>query len=279
MTVLKCVIRSTFNSENHSSIARSLLKYKIMQASCGANHAAILTDGGLLYTFGTGDGGKLGHGDTTSYVTPRLVESLASDIVIEVACGYWHTMAIVLVPPLLKGGFVYTWGSGRCGQLGQGGTQVSLRPGLVRDLLVTHVVVKKICAGMFHNVVLSVDDIVFTWGSNVNGCLGRPTELDAFDEAFCAVPGNIEGMKGFIGRVCSIACGKEYTLVTTKPYTGPNREELERRADEEAKRNAAIARAQVNEEQRLEALEKEMEDEIASFIISYLNEQHLTPPR
>ena len=265
---------STFQTENHSSIARALAKYQVVQASCGANHAAILTTGGQVFTFGSGDGGKLGHGDNTSHVTPRLVQALANDVVIQVACGCWHTLALVLVPPLIKGGFVYSWGSGRVGQLGQGAVQYSPLPTLIRDLLVTHVVVKKMYAGMFHNAVLSAEDQVYTWGSNVNGCLGRPEELDENPEPFCVVPGRIEGLQDFVGRVCSVACGKEFTLVATKPYTGLNRQELELREEEEAERLIAIARGRAAEEKKLEKLQKQMESQIAEFMVTQLNQQH-----
>lgn len=60
---------------------------------------------------------RLGHGDTTSYVTPKLVEALRDDVILDLSCACWHSVAVVLVPPLLKGGVVYTWGSGRVGQV------------------------------------------------------------------------------------------------------------------------------------------------------------------
>lgn len=85
---------------------------------------------------------------------------------------------------------------------------------------------------MYHNVALSVDDEVrrgftslstvslgnecatcsprycqvFTWGSNINGCLGRPEELAGLEELFCAVPARVEGMDSFVGRPCSSKC-------------------------------------------------------------------------
>lgn len=49
---------------------------------------------------------RLGHGDTTSYVNPKLIEALKDDIIFELSCGCWHTVAVVLIPPLLKGGLV-----------------------------------------------------------------------------------------------------------------------------------------------------------------------------
>jgi hypothetical protein len=95
--------------------------------------------------------------------------------------------------------------------------------------MTTHALIKKVCAGMYHNVALSVDDEVrlrrrcrtrisivltpltrmeqvFTWGSNTNGCLGRPEELGDLEENFCAVPGRVEGMEDFVGRPCSSVC-------------------------------------------------------------------------
>ncbi|KAG3116771.1 hypothetical protein PI124_g4708 [Phytophthora idaei] len=233
---------ATYNTSDHSSLARSIAKLRVTQITCGAMHAGLVTSDGQAYTWGSGDGGRLGHGDNTSYVNPTLVEALKTDIIVELACACWHTVAVVLIPPLLKGGVVYTWGSGRLGQLAQGGKQISTLPGLVTDFLTTHALIKKVCAGMYHNVALSVDDEVFTWGSNMNGCLGRPEELGELEENFCAVPGRVEGMEDFVGRPCSIAAGREFTLIATKPYIGPSREELERRKQEQLQQVESIDR-------------------------------------
>ncbi|KAG2822014.1 hypothetical protein PC116_g10639 [Phytophthora cactorum] len=233
---------ATYNTSDHSSLARSIAKLRVTQITCGAMHAGLVTSDGQAYTWGSGDGGRLGHGDNTSYVNPTLVEALKTDIIVELACACWHTVAVVLIPPLLKGGVVYTWGSGRLGQLAQGGKQISTLPGLVTDFLTTHALIKKVCAGMYHNVALSVDDEVFTWGSNMNGCLGRPEELGELEENFCAVPGRVEGMEDFVGRPCSIAAGREFTLIATKPYIGPSREEQERRKQEQLQQVESIDR-------------------------------------
>ncbi|ETI56068.1 hypothetical protein, variant 2 [Phytophthora nicotianae CJ01A1] len=233
---------ATYNTNDHSSLARNIAKLRVTQITCGAMHAGLVTSDGQAYTWGSGDGGRLGHGDNTSYVNPKLVEALKTDIIVELACACWHTVAVVLIPPLLKGGVVYTWGSGRLGQLAQGGKQISTLPGLVTDFLTTHALIKKVCAGMYHNVALSVDDEVFTWGSNMNGCLGRPEELGDLEENFCAVPGRVEGMEDFVGRPCSIAAGREFTLIATKPYIGPSREELERRKQEQMQQAESIDR-------------------------------------
>jgi alpha-tubulin suppressor-like RCC1 family protein len=51
---------------------------------------------------------------------PVEVTSLRGKVVLQVAAGAWHSAALVLIPPYLKGGWVYTWGTGLYGQLGHG---------------------------------------------------------------------------------------------------------------------------------------------------------------
>ncbi|OQR84642.1 hypothetical protein ACHHYP_13123 [Achlya hypogyna] len=265
---------SMYNSSDHSALSRNLRKHRVVQICCGAMHAAIVNDNGQMYTWGSGDGGRLGHGDLAMQVTPRLVEALAKDIVFQIACGCWHTAAIVLVPPLLKGGFVYTWGTGRYGQLAQGGQQMVPTPGLVRDFLMQSVFIKRICAGMYHNVALSVDDEVYTWGSNVNGCLGRPDEMSTNPESFSAVPGVVEGMSDFVGRPCAIAAGREYTVIATKPYLGPSEEEVEAARFAAAERETAIQK-QIAREEAAEAAELQQAEAVERLqLIRFLNTTH-----
>ncbi|ETV64248.1 hypothetical protein, variant 2 [Aphanomyces astaci] len=265
---------SVYNTTDHSTLSRHLRKHRVHQVSCGAMHAAMVNENGQMYTWGSGDGGRLGHGDLASHVAPRLVEALASDVVFQISCGCWHTVAIVLVPPLLKGGFVYAWGTGRYGQLALGGNQVVPTPTLIQDFLMQCVYIKRVCAGMYHNVALSVDDEVYTWGSNVNGCLGRPTEMASNPESFSAVPGKVEGMAEFVGRPCSVAVGREYTVVATKPYIGPSEDQVEAARVEEAARVAAIAKQYEAEERKEELREALIERLQRSRCIEYLNSHH-----
>ncbi|KAF0698663.1 Aste57867_10757 [Aphanomyces stellatus] len=265
---------SVYNTNDHSALSRHLRKQRVTQVSCGAMHAAILNESGQMYTWGSGDGGRLGHGDLASHVTPRLVEALAHDVVFQISCGCWHTVAIVLVPPLLKGGFVYSWGTGRYGQLALGGDQVMPTPTLIRDFLMQTVYIKRICAGMYHNVALSVDDEVYTWGSNVNGCLGRPNEMAANPETFSAVPGMVEGMSDFVGRPCAIAVGREFTIVATKPYLGPCEEDVARAKADAAVRAEAIKKQYAAEDDKEAARDALIETKQRKRCIDYLNLHH-----
>lgn len=46
---------------------------KVCQVACGNTHTLILSeDGNTVWSCGSGDGGKLGHGDFAKYNTPKV---------------------------------------------------------------------------------------------------------------------------------------------------------------------------------------------------------------
>ena len=63
------------------------------QISCGASFTIALTTSGV-YSWGSGDGGRLGHGDNKDRYEPTEIESLSEELVLQVACGQWHACAI-----------------------------------------------------------------------------------------------------------------------------------------------------------------------------------------
>ncbi|KAL6069919.1 zinc finger and BTB [Balamuthia mandrillaris] len=66
----------------------------VVEASCGFSHTAVITSSGLLYTFGAGSHGALGHGDYVNQGVPRLVDTLANKFVSKVSCGWYHTVVL-----------------------------------------------------------------------------------------------------------------------------------------------------------------------------------------
>ncbi|XP_011382750.1 X-linked retinitis pigmentosa GTPase regulator isoform X2 [Pteropus vampyrus] len=67
---------------------------KIIYISCGENHTALITDVGLMYTFGDGRHGKLGLGmeNFTNQFIPTLCSNFLRFMVELVACGGCHMM-------------------------------------------------------------------------------------------------------------------------------------------------------------------------------------------
>ena len=57
---------------------------------------------GKLYSFGSGDYGRLGHSDHVSHKSPKLIETLRDKDIKKCACGPRHSLA------LTDGGKVYS---------------------------------------------------------------------------------------------------------------------------------------------------------------------------
>lgn len=68
----------------------------------------------MVFTWGRGINGQLGHGSILNEDSVRLVSALSAVTILDIACGESHSLA------LSKSGEVYTWGGGQLGQLGHG---------------------------------------------------------------------------------------------------------------------------------------------------------------
>ena len=82
-----------------------------------------LVEGGLaVFTWGRGEDGQLGLGDTSDQDEPTYVDALRGVGVRQIACGSGHTVV------LSTEGEVFTWGRGDDGRLGHG--EYILRAGI-----------------------------------------------------------------------------------------------------------------------------------------------------
>nr|KAF6500344.1 HECT and RLD domain containing E3 ubiquitin protein ligase 5 [Molossus molossus] len=111
------------DNEDFPSLIEALDSQKVEFLACGGSHTALLTKDGLLFTFGAGKHGQLGHNSTQNELKPCLVTKLVGNRVTQVACGRRHTLAYVS-----NLGKVFSFGSGKEGQLGNGGTHNQLIP-------------------------------------------------------------------------------------------------------------------------------------------------------
>eukprot|EP00753_Platysulcus_tardus_P017992 PLAT6664.2.p1 GENE.PLAT6664.2~~PLAT6664.2.p1 ORF type:complete len:652 (+),score=169.04 PLAT6664.2:47-2002(+) len=241
----------------------SLSRVLVTAVSCGASHTIAVGDH-RLYSWGCGDGFRLGLGDCEDRSEPTLMEALPRGVVISISAAVWHSAAIIMVPPLLDNGLVYTWGSGRHSQLGLPGVTYAPLPQPVDFFWDCQERPIRISCGAFHNAVLTTTNSVYTWGSNFDGCLGRPQQLDQMGFEGAAIssidkPGPMEGFdpKKVWGRgaISAIACGREFTVVCTLPFEGSTVEEWTRARDEEA------AEAALREEHLAAARERVIADE------------------
>ncbi|KAL6115159.1 rpgr [Pungitius sinensis] len=75
---------------------RHFKKGRVRHVTCGENHTAVLTDGGLLYTFGDGRHGKLGLGEEnfTNQFKPTLSPRFLQYNVQAASCGGCHMVVL-----------------------------------------------------------------------------------------------------------------------------------------------------------------------------------------
>ena len=100
----------------------------VEERGAGATRQGKKQSPGKLYAFGSGDYGRLGHGDNQPRKAAKLVEILRDKNVVKFACGPRHSLA------LTADGSVYSWGYGGEGQLGHGDYQLQTMPAQIKRL-------------------------------------------------------------------------------------------------------------------------------------------------
>lgn len=183
---------------------------QVSMVTCGPWHTALVTSTGQLFTFGDGTFGVLGHGDRENVSFPREVDSLSGLRTIAVACGVWHTAAVVEVivtqsSASVSSGKLFTWGDGDKNRLGQGDKEPRLKPTCVPALIDYNFL--KIACGHSLTVGLTTSGRVFTMGSTVYGQLGNPQSDGKLP---CLVEDKLAGEV-----VEEIACGAYHVAVLT----------------------------------------------------------------
>ncbi|CEG43334.1 FOG: RCC1 domain [Plasmopara halstedii] len=161
----------------------------VVQIACGYRHTALITDDRLLYTFGHGECGRLGHGTEESCHDPKPVSYFLNLIaakgvaagIVDVSCGREHTMVVT------ANGHLFGFGWGEAGRLGTGETGSTLHPSRVELTNIT-----KVACGREHTLALNRKGQVFAFGAGFQGRLGTGYETD---EKFPAI---VEGLDGYI---------------------------------------------------------------------------------
>nr|KYP76012.1 putative E3 ubiquitin-protein ligase HERC2 [Cajanus cajan] len=169
----------------------------ISSVACGEWHTAIVSSCGRLFTYGDGTFGILGHGDLRSCSSPKEVESLSGLKVRSVACGSWHTAAIVEVMfdrfrYNSASGKLFTWGDGDEGRLGHADNGSKLVPTCVTQLVDYDFV--QVSCGRMLTVALTNMGKVFAMGSDTE---------DRYTPCF------VEALRD--RKVDTITCGPSFT--------------------------------------------------------------------
>uniref|UniRef100_A0ACD5YSG1 Uncharacterized protein n=1 Tax=Avena sativa TaxID=4498 RepID=A0ACD5YSG1_AVESA len=188
----------------------------VLKISCGQWHTAIISSSGQLFTYGDGTFGVLGHGDTKSVARPKEVESLKGLRAKAVACGPWHTAAIVEILGTVKSndpsGKLFTWGDADRGKLGHADNKLKLVPTCVKPLI--DVDFAQVSCTKTLTVALTISGVVFIIGSKQHVQLGKH---QSDDTSICSVEGPLK--TEFVREISS---GSSHVAVLTtngKVYT------------------------------------------------------------
>ncbi|XP_020853826.1 putative E3 ubiquitin-protein ligase HERC4 isoform X3 [Phascolarctos cinereus] len=174
----------------------------IVAVSCGEAHTLALNDKGQVYAWGLDTDGQLGLPGTEEYIrVPRNIKSLTDIQIVQIACGYYHSLA------LSKGSEVFSWGQNKHGQLGLGfELKRQSSPQLLKSLL--GIPFSQVAAGGAHSFVLTLSGAIFGWGRNKFGQLGLNDENDRF------VPNLLKSLRS--QKIVYICCGEDHTAALTK---------------------------------------------------------------
>lgn len=164
----------------------------VIAVACGIAHTAAILSDGSLWTFGYNNKGQLGLGNTktgASYNTPQQVAILD---VVAVACGFYHTAAIV------SDGTLWTFGDNNRGQLGLGNNTDYNTP---QQVSLSNVIA--VACGGSHTTTILSDESLWAFGYNVQGQLGLENNINY----------NTPQQVKSLSNVILVACGFYYTAI------------------------------------------------------------------
>lgn len=182
---------------------------QIISISAGQEHILLLTDDGIVLSYGNGSRGQLGHGSISNVVDDKaeIVEALEGIRFKAIVAGGWHSLALSEI------GDVYVWGWNESGQLGFDRSMIKIEtiPKLLDISEDDHFIA--IAAGSRHSMAVSENGLLFGWGWNKYGQLGIDSTRIEFIDTPTVIP--------FDHRVSNVNCKFWSSLIETENDSTP----------------------------------------------------------
>ncbi|KAJ4814175.1 Regulator of chromosome condensation (RCC1) family protein [Rhynchospora pubera] len=182
------------------TIVTTLDSPSIVSLICGADHTTAYSEDELqVYSWGWGDFGRLGHGNSSDVFTPQPIKALQGIKIKQIACGDSHCLAVTM------DGGVQSWGRNQNGQLGLGTTEDSLLPQKIQAF--EGICVKMVAAGAEHTAAVTEDGQLYGWGWGRYGNLGLGDRNDRL------TPEKVTSTEGV--KMILVACGWRHTITVS----------------------------------------------------------------
>ncbi|XP_032906588.1 serine/threonine-protein kinase Nek8-like [Amblyraja radiata] len=204
-------------SRSRPQLVEALKGKFIARACAGEGFSVFVSDNGIVMTSGDGAQGCLGHGDLFSTSRPCLIEALLGVNVQVIACGRHHVVCVS------GDGEVFSWGSGKFGQLGLGNDVNSCLP--MKITFEEQIFVKDVKCGLDGTMFLTDSGGPLACGNNQynklglnerRGLLMQMTTLFArTDVEGRKVPTLVKALRN--QRVRDAVLGPSHTIVLVEP--------------------------------------------------------------
>ncbi len=134
---------------NLPTLVKSLENKVVTQVVCGSRHMMCLTNEYTVFSWGSGENGVLGHGDTYGVNKPEIIKELKNDTIIFIAASDFSSAAIN------NYGHLFTWGKGKYGILGLGSEENVNLPKRVHDISLDSEQIFFVSLGFYHTICSS----------------------------------------------------------------------------------------------------------------------------
>ncbi|XP_060782471.1 probable E3 ubiquitin-protein ligase HERC4 [Neoarius graeffei] len=197
---------------------KTLCGIPLAQIGAGGDHSFALSLSGTVFGWGRNSAGQLGLGHTKDMYVPTCVNNLSQKKTISISCGEEHTAT------LSKGGTVFTFGSGRYGQLGHNSLKDELHPRVVTGLWGLNV--SQITCGRNHTLALvESSKTIYSFGCGEQGQLGNGQRTNQ-----CVpLPVQLPSEANNICTVESITAGGNRSFILCSPLNSDRNFEPNRR--------------------------------------------------
>ena len=160
---------------------------------------------GMVYCWGRGEFGALGHGDLKDRTLPKMLDELRGVRIADIGCGTGHTLVVS------EAGDVFAWGWNSKGQCGlPDAPEAVCSPTMLGSLLGQ--AVRAVACGAAHSIAVTATGQVLSWGLGGTGQLGHG------DLSSCATPRPIAALSGEV--VQGVACGFGHSIALCKAASG-----------------------------------------------------------